>query len=305
MAITKKEKSKHSRPAPESKPKSKQPIKLPSKVNLPPANLGEYILCLYGEKGIGKTSLASQFPGSLTFMFEPGRRNLPIKQVPQVGEPPLTWERFVEYIDLLTADGPTEEFSTINVDTIDRAYEACVDKVCADQGLSHPGEIKDFGRTWDLIKREFEAQLNRLHYAGFGLIFTSHSKVQEIESHSGTESYNLITPTCKNQAWGYLKAVADFAFYYGYGANRTRTLTLRGNELVWSACGTDGHFNTKTRRAIAELILPDDPKAAYETFMDAYDNMVHPSKCAVLQTDEEKAQAQAARKEKLNKLKKK
>lgn len=292
------------------KVKAKSDLYLPSKANEPPTNFGDFVTVLYGEKGIGKTSLAAQFPDSLTFMFEPGRRQLRIKQVPQANEPPLNWERFVGYVDLLCEQGPGtgkhgSGFYSVNIDTIDRCYDCAVDWVCEQQGIGHPGEIKDYGKTWDLIKREFESQLNRLHFSGYGLIFTSHSRIQEIESHSGGESYNLVTPSCKNQAWNYLKAVADFAFYYGYGSNRQRIITLRGSELVWSACGTAEHFNAKDGRCIAELLVPDDPKQAYEVFMDAFENSVARSHCTVLKSEAEKAAEAKAQQEKVKDLKRK
>ena len=53
-------------------------IRIPSvdEVNEPSTTLTDYAICLFGEKGVGKTSLAAQFENSLIIMLEPKRRNL-------------------------------------------------------------------------------------------------------------------------------------------------------------------------------------------------------------------------------------
>ena len=126
---------------PRSKTSSKPTVKtddtvaFPTQENTPPDDLSDVISCLYGRKGIGKTSLAAQFPNSLTFMFERGRRNLPIMQIPKKGEIALDWDRFKDYTEMFLE---SDEYQTMVVDTVDKAYDKCLEYVCAKNGCTHP-----------------------------------------------------------------------------------------------------------------------------------------------------------------------
>ena len=256
-----------------SSPEKKEKLVLPGR-NVPPNKITAYSLFLHGEKGIGKTTLAACYPDPLIFMFEPGRKNLPIVQVPESGDPPLTWRWFQQYVKLLVKDGPKKTgIQTVVTDTIDRAYEADLIETCWEMGIKHPNDVKDYGATWSKIKRDFEDTMNGLAFAGYTTVFVSHSRVREVQPATG-EPYDLLIPTCSNAAWDYVKATCDLAFYYGYH-NRERWLTLRGNNYVWAACNMVDRFRDPKGNLLEAIPMGSVPEDGYKNLCDAFDNKLY------------------------------
>lgn len=261
-------------------PAKKKPaikLEIPKEVNVPPENLSDYCICLFGEKGVGKTSLAAQFDDSLVMMLEPKRRNLSIRQVSiepssikqlNEGNTDMTpWRYVQEYINAAMDD---ETVGTIVIDTVDRAYEACLAHHCYQKGLNHPSDVNDYGATWAAIKSDFEATMNQLLYNDMGLIFVSHAHLREVEAHDGMEQW---IPTCAPAAWKYLKAVCDFALYYGYDGT-DRAITLRNNSLVWSACGTENNFLRQDGTPIGQFATGKSHSEAYQNLTKAFKNQL-------------------------------
>ena len=250
-------------------------VEIPKEFNEPPTQITDYCLCGFGAKGVGKSSLFAQFPDSLTLMLEPKRRNLRIRQVNiepagilelacgGISETP--WETLKEYVLAILDD---KSVKTVVVDTVDRAYEACLIHHCFQQGINHPNDANDYGATWHKIKDDFETTMNKLLYADKGLVFISHCHLREIEGRDGMEQW---IPTCSPACWKYLKAVCDFALYYGYSGN-DRAITIRGNDLIWSACGTDSNFLTKNGELINQFSVGKSHTTAFTNLKSAFEN---------------------------------
>ena len=248
---------------------------IPTEKNQPPKNLTDYCICLFGEKGVGKTSKVSEFPDSLIMMLEPKRRNLKIRQVNiqpmgikelNIENPTLTpWQLCQSYVKAILED---DSVKTVGIDTVDRLYEACLLHHCYQKGVTHPGEMNDYGATWHAIKDDFETTLNKLLYADKGLVFISHSHLREIEGKDGLTQW---IPTCSPACWKYIKAVCDFAVFYGYAGNE-RAMTIRGNDLIWSACGSEDHFLTKGGEPISQFKAGKSHKTAYKNLCAAFNN---------------------------------
>lgn len=245
-------------------------LSLPTEVNTPPSSLSDYCICLYGAKGIGKTSLAAQNEGYLTLMTEPRRRNLSILQVPKENEPALDWNAIKGYIEL-GIDSP--DILGFNVDSVDRAYDLCFAQVCKDVGCNHPNEMNDYGATWNRIKAEFETTFNTILFAGKGLWFISHAHQKENDEVVATEKFETCMPTCSPACWKYLKAVCDFAFYYGY-TNRNRSIVVRGEGFIWTGCGVEDRFLDPQGEPLKSFYVSNNPQAAHADLLAAFDNQL-------------------------------
>lgn len=248
-------------------------VSLPEKANVPPHSLDQVILLIYGEKGVGKSSLASKFPNSLLLQFEPGRRNLKIPMLPKPNEPPLDWERLQAYLPLLIDKGVRPIF-----DTVDRVYDACFQHICRKKNITDPNDLNDYGQTWRLIRDTFENFCNEFLFAGLPPIFISHARFRAIPTKSGSEAEQCI-PTCKPAAWEYLRAVADFAWYYGY-ESRKRVLWVRGNEWIWTGCGLDDVFlqpakaKYRPNQPLNYIPMGKTPDEAYKNLKASFDNKI-------------------------------
>lgn len=268
-------------------------VRLPTHDNRPSDCLSDYTICLFGEKGIGKSSLAAQFPGALSFQWEAGRRNLKIRQVPgdcddckgsgKKGgkrcptcrgtgrEPPLDWARFKAYVALVNED---PDVRTPIIDTVDLAYIACMDWYCEQEGIDYPSDRQDFGKTWHALRAEFADTMNSMKECGKSPIFVSHAKLRTVTTQTG-EEFDLIIPSCREAPWDYLKQVCDIAAYYGYHGKKTRTLILRGDELVWSACGlADNFLDSKTKEPLKIISMGNSEREAYKILEAAFNNKV-------------------------------
>lgn len=251
----------------------------PDELNEPPGLLTDYTICLYGTKGIGKSTMAAGCPGNLTFMTEPLRKNLRIRQQPLKVESVErikedsdrdAWRIFKEhYIPQIYQD---DSVKMVTIDTVDRIYDACLNHHCYNANVVHPGMIEDFGATWGIIREDFEQTLTGIREAGKGLILISHAKETEVELNTGLKQVQY-APSCSPAAGRYLKAACDFAFFYGYhGADRC--IHIRNFESVWTGCGTNEHFlDAKTLKPLELVHVPSEDEA-WNTLQAAFDNQL-------------------------------
>jgi hypothetical protein len=259
---------------------SKIKIPSPDDLNEPSTNLLDYCICLFGEKGVGKTSLAAQFEGSLILMLEPKRRNLKIRQVNidpmsikdmELDNPKMTtWMSIQAYVQAILED---DSVSTVGIDTVDRAWEACINHHCYQKGVKDPSEVNDHGRTWRVIKDDFEQTMNKLLYANKGLIFISHAHLREVESHEGDNQW---VPTCAPAAWKYLKAVCDLAIHFGF-TDSQRALTVRNSGKIWSSCGPTDQFRTSDGAPLQTFFSGETHEETYSILTDAFNNQLDES----------------------------
>lgn len=261
---------------------SSSQVILPTERNIPPEDLSESIILLYGQKGIGKSSLAAQFENALTFMFEKGRRNLKIYQVPGKGEPKLTWETFCEYVEAFLES----DFNTGVMDTIDGAYLSCFTHICSEHGVTDPSEYKEGYKLWDEIATTFASIFSIIQDSKKSLVLLSHDKTRplltkkkglkrvELDEEAIT-SYERLEPTCKPAAFRFVQEICDFVFYYGY-RDGYRSITVRSPHNVhWVSCGVDDRFFDPEGNPIETFKVGNNPEQAYADLLSAFNNELY------------------------------
>ena len=220
-----------------AKPKKKQPqngLQLPTQKHSPNQSLSDYSILLFGEKKIGKTSLASQFPDALMLFFEPGGKSLNCYQL-AVND----WDSFLQIIELIKQGN--HSYKTIVIDTIDIAYKCCFAYTCEQLNINHPQDEKDFGKSWGLIRDEFNRAIVALLALDIGCIFISHSEERELKTRTGLK-YNRIVPSMGNQAAKIMTGIVDCLFYYEFNG-KDRQLVVEGDELVSAGTRITFAFN--------------------------------------------------------------
>lgn len=243
---------------------NKAEVTLPENVSEPASNLSDYSTLLFGEKKIGKTTLASRFPDAMFLMFEPGGKALRIFQ-----RPILKWEEFLGYLDLLESDN---RFRTVVIDTIDLCYARCFEFTCRRLGIDHPQE-EAYGKGWDAIKMEFAGAINRLLRLKKGMIFISHDVIREVTMRDGT-SFDRILPSMPKQAASFMEGVVDIWAYYGYWG-KERYLVLCGNETIGAGnrLQEEGeHFYTPEGERVIAIPMGKTSQQAYQNVVDAFNN---------------------------------
>ena len=175
---------------------------LPTEKSQPTLNPLASKILLYGEKGIGKTTLAANFIPDKTLLLatEPGHGRLSI-----FVETIDSWDRFREAGALLAEGG--HGFEAVAIDTIDQLHRLCQDKVMKDLGLTHPSEA-EYGKAWSALADEWALRIAKLCSLGLAVIFVSHEKVEEIKTRTGP--INKAVPTLKGAPGNFVEGFVDY-----------------------------------------------------------------------------------------------
>lgn len=213
-------------------------VALPTSLKEAITDLLRYTGLLYGREKAGKTTFMSSFPEALFLSTEPGTKGLRIFEYNAEKGGCKNWALVRQAVDLLEQ---TTKFKTVIIDTVDRAYDMCLDWTCEELNIPYPGKTssgkEDFGASWREVRMEFMSICHRIIQTGRGLWFTSHSKEETINSRSGNE-YMRIFPTMSGQARRTVEALVDFFFYVEYvqdaDGNRQRVIITEGDEVVWA-----------------------------------------------------------------------
>lgn len=209
-------------------------------------NLTDFTILVYGREKIGKTMFFASFPDALFFTTEPGTKGLEIFEFNHEDGGCRNWTIIKRGVDLLEAN--PRQFKNVVFDTIDRAYDMCMDWVCQKRGIEYPGQDEmgreDFGKSWRAVKQEFISVIHRILQLGMGLCFTSHSTEAEIKSKSG-DKYTRIYPSMSGQGRKVIEALVDLFFYAEYvrasDGSTQRVLITQGDETIWAGHRNCGH----------------------------------------------------------------
>lgn len=224
-------------------------LTLPDEMKDPDPDFSNYTTLVYGREKIGKTTLAASFPKALFFPTEPGIKGMKVYAFNWEHGGVTDWSIFRRGVELVSQN--PGKFKTVIIDTVDVAYDQCLDWVCANLNIPYPGVDasgdQDYGKSWRAVKQEFVAQIMALVRAGVGVLFISHAKEQENKTRSG-ERYTRIFPSMGNQARTVVESLVDFFFYAEYmvdvDGNTQRVLICEGDELIWAGAreGLGGMF---------------------------------------------------------------
>lgn len=236
---------------------------LPSEPSEPETDLGAYSILIYGEKKIGKTSLAAQFPDTIFLMTEPGGKALRIYQ-----RHVTSWLMFQKFVELVCQ---SEDFKTVVVDTVDIAYDLCLRHVCARLGIDDPGGQDDYGASWRAVRSEFNYWITRLLSSGKGVVMLSHTSHAEVTSRMGRK-FTRIQSSMAKQPREVLDAVVDIWGYYHYGRDDERWLQIEGDELVSAGRRNDDQFLTPSGERVRLIPMGGSKEEAYANFVRAWNN---------------------------------
>lgn len=171
-------------------------------------NLKGKFCLFYGLPGVGKTSLAAQFPKVLIAGFEMGTNALHQAYV----QPVKTWSEWKEMISQLVRKPElSEKFNTIAIDTADSAWDLCIKYICSQNTVEKIGDIP-YGGGYDQAKKEFSNSFRELAFAGYGLIFISHSTEKTFKDENGAE-YQQIVPALPQRPYDIVNKMVDVTGY--------------------------------------------------------------------------------------------
>ena len=249
----------------------------PDDINIPPDNLDEYMICLFGAKGIGKSTAAASRPDSMTLMFEPKRKNLKIRQL---SLQKYTAEQIIEGAPdtFQLVANTTQSFiddktiKALNFDSIDIFYDTCYHSICASHNVASPDKA---GRSsvdiWIEIRDVFASYFDSLRDTDMGITMLSHVKSREEATLEGGKM-GFQAPSCSPACLKYIQQAVDIVLYYGY-YNGTRAMMVRDEFMTsFVSPGVEGKFLQPDGKPINIFQIPNTPSEVYANIQKAFDN---------------------------------
>ena len=110
---------------------------------------------------------------------------------------------------------------TIIIDTVDVAFQHCMDYVCAKEKISHPSDL-EWGKGWGLVKKEWQRVISTLNMLDCGLVLLSHETEKEIKRKHVV--INRYQPDLSKTALEIVHNLSDIILHLSYNEDETRTL---------------------------------------------------------------------------------
>lgn len=171
---------------------------------------------IYGPEGIGKSSLAAQFPNPIFIDTEGSTTEMDVQRLKK----PTSWEMLRQQVEWVKQQAG--RFGTLVIDTIDWAEMQCVESVCARHGKKG---IEDFGygNGYVYTKEEFGRFLNLLSdviEAGIHVVLVAHAQIVKFEQPDEMGAYDRyqlkLGKKTSSQTAPLVKEWADMVLFINY-----------------------------------------------------------------------------------------
>ena len=167
---------------------------------------------IYGPEGVGKTSLAAQFPRPLFLDTEGSTGNYDVARMPR----PTSGAMLMQQIAWAKAN--PQEFDTLVVDTADWAERLLIADLLAKHKKTG---IEDFGygKGYTYAYEEFGRMLNLLEDVralGKHIVITAHATIKKFEQPDEVGAYDRWELKLSKQASPMLKEWADLVLFVNY-----------------------------------------------------------------------------------------
>lgn len=171
---------------------------------------------LYGPEGIGKSSLAAQFPNPIFMDTEGSTTEMDVQRLAK----PTSWEMVRQQVNWVKQQ--SGRFGTLVMDTVDWAEMLCAESVCAQYGKKG---IEDFGygNGYVYAKEEFGRFLNLLSdviEAGIHVVLVAHSQIIKFEQPDEMGAYDRyqlkLGKKTSSQTAPLVKEWADMVLFINY-----------------------------------------------------------------------------------------
>lgn len=167
---------------------------------------------IFGPEGIGKTSLAAQFPDPLIVDTEGGTSHMDVRRI----DKPQSWEELLAIVREVAATPGI--CRTLVIDTADWAEQLITSYLCTKYKQSSI-EGFGYGRGYTYQSEEFSRLLSacdQVIAAGIHVVFTAHAKMRKFEQPDEMGAYDRCEMKLSKQVAPLLKEWCDRLFFCNY-----------------------------------------------------------------------------------------
>lgn len=170
--------------------------------------LGEGLkIVIYGQEGVGKTTLASHFPGAIFIDCEGSTSRMNVRRLPR----PSSWEMLTQEMDFIRENCHAKGYQTVIIDTFDWAERLALNALCAEHNVTGI-EGMNYGKGWEYEKEmigRFLDGTDKLLKEGVNIVLLCHAisrkstlpeameEFEHWELKLGNKTTNKIAPLLK------------------------------------------------------------------------------------------------------------
>ncbi len=219
---------------------------------------------IYGPEGVGKTTLASNFPMPLFIDTEGGTAHMDVRRIDR----PATWDELLAIINevALTKD----VCKTLVIDTADWAEQLAITYIC---GKYKKNGIEEFGysKGYVYLAEEFArllTALDKVIASGVHVVVTAHAKMRKFEQPDEMGAYDRYEMKLTKQVAPLLKEWCDMLLFCNY-----RTFVVQSDNAMEKAKATGGKrviytshhpcWDAKNRHGLPEMMDLDYQNIAH------------------------------------------
>ena len=169
---------------------------------------------IYGPEGIGKSTLASQFPDVVFFDFEHGTDSMDVARFD-------TPEDFDGVLTLLNIIAQEDVCKTVVLDTADKLEQLISRHVCLKYGIS---SIEDagFGKGYTYLAEEWIELMkvcDKVIDSGKNIVFVAHAQMRKFEQPDEMGAYDRWELKLSKKTSPLLKEWSDMLLFCNYKTN--------------------------------------------------------------------------------------
>ncbi len=170
--------------------------------------LGEGLkIVIYGQEGVGKSTLASHFPGAIFIDCEGSTSRMNVRRLPR----PSSWEMLTQEMDFIRENCHAKGYQTVIIDTFDWAERLALNALCAEHNVTGI-EGMNYGKGWEYEKEmigRFLDGTDKLLKEGVNIVLLCHAtsrkstlpeameEFEHWELKLGNKTTNKIAPLLK------------------------------------------------------------------------------------------------------------
>ena len=167
---------------------------------------------IYGTEGIGKSTLAAQFPSPLFLDMEGGTDQMDVRRI----EKPAAWQELLNIVrEVAQTPGICE---TLVLDTADWSEQLCIEHICKSNNVKSI-ESFGYGKGYTFIGEEWSKLLtafDQVIAAGMNVTVIAHAKQRKIELPDQAGAFDHWEMKVSRQVAPLLKEWADLLLFLNY-----------------------------------------------------------------------------------------